>query len=314
MNIAILGGTGKEGAGLAMRWAQAGHAIVIGSRDAERARAKAAELCAREPDARRSPASRNAEAARRRDRGAGAARQRPRAPPCPRRARACRGKVVVSTVVPLTFGGRPALHAARRSAPAPRKCRSCSAGGAGGGRVPPHRRARAGRHRARRSSAICCSAAGRRRQGDVSELGRSHGAARRSTWARSPTPDRSRASPRCSPRSTGATSSRTPASRSPGSRAIDRGAAFRRATRRARGRSPPGRAPARRDRGARWRASAGAGSAWLATAAFSSVTCAKSRWLASATAQDHQRELGGQQQRRRRCASRARAAPSCVTL
>ena len=34
MNVAILGGTGKEGAGLASRWAQAGHAIIIGSRDA----------------------------------------------------------------------------------------------------------------------------------------------------------------------------------------------------------------------------------------------------------------------------------------
>ena len=33
MNIAILGGTGKEGAGLALRWAQVGHAIIIGSRD-----------------------------------------------------------------------------------------------------------------------------------------------------------------------------------------------------------------------------------------------------------------------------------------
>src|SRR5437667_10821451 len=43
-NIAILGGTGKEGAGLATRWALAGHSIIIGSRDAERARAKAIEL------------------------------------------------------------------------------------------------------------------------------------------------------------------------------------------------------------------------------------------------------------------------------
>jgi predicted dinucleotide-binding enzyme len=33
MNIAILGGTGKEGAGLAARWAAAGHSIIIGSRD-----------------------------------------------------------------------------------------------------------------------------------------------------------------------------------------------------------------------------------------------------------------------------------------
>ena len=43
MNIAILGGTGKEGAGLARRWALAGHSIIIGSRDRERAKAKAAE-------------------------------------------------------------------------------------------------------------------------------------------------------------------------------------------------------------------------------------------------------------------------------
>ena len=44
MNIAILGGTGKEGAGLALRWARVGHSIIIGSRDAERARTKATEL------------------------------------------------------------------------------------------------------------------------------------------------------------------------------------------------------------------------------------------------------------------------------
>src|SRR2546425_680299 len=44
MNIAILGGTGKEGAGLATRWALVGHSIIIGSRDPERAKAKADEL------------------------------------------------------------------------------------------------------------------------------------------------------------------------------------------------------------------------------------------------------------------------------
>ncbi|MCA9677527.1 MAG: NAD(P)-binding domain-containing protein, partial [Myxococcales bacterium] len=37
MRIGILGGTGKEGRGLAMRWARAGHHVVIGSRDPERA-------------------------------------------------------------------------------------------------------------------------------------------------------------------------------------------------------------------------------------------------------------------------------------
>lgn len=44
MRIGIIGGTGKEGRGMALRWASAGHEVVIGSRDAERARACAAEL------------------------------------------------------------------------------------------------------------------------------------------------------------------------------------------------------------------------------------------------------------------------------
>jgi len=42
--IAVLGGTGKEGSGLAFRWARAGFAVIIGSRDAGRAAAAAAEL------------------------------------------------------------------------------------------------------------------------------------------------------------------------------------------------------------------------------------------------------------------------------
>ncbi len=44
MTIAILGGTGKEGSGLAMRWALSGYPVVIGSRDVARAQARAAEL------------------------------------------------------------------------------------------------------------------------------------------------------------------------------------------------------------------------------------------------------------------------------
>jgi NADPH-dependent F420 reductase len=44
MKIAIVGGTGKEGGGLAQRWKRAGHNVVIGSRDADRARARGAEL------------------------------------------------------------------------------------------------------------------------------------------------------------------------------------------------------------------------------------------------------------------------------
>jgi NADPH-dependent F420 reductase len=46
MRIAVLGGTGKEGRGLALRWAKAGHDVVLGSRDAERAKAKAEEVSA----------------------------------------------------------------------------------------------------------------------------------------------------------------------------------------------------------------------------------------------------------------------------
>ena len=44
LTLAILGGTGKEGSGLAFRWAHAGYAVVIGSRDAARARSAAAAL------------------------------------------------------------------------------------------------------------------------------------------------------------------------------------------------------------------------------------------------------------------------------
>lgn len=49
--IAVLGGTGKEGGGLAFRWAHAGYSVVIGSRTAERARASAAEIKAALPAA-----------------------------------------------------------------------------------------------------------------------------------------------------------------------------------------------------------------------------------------------------------------------
>jgi hypothetical protein len=42
--IAILGGTGAEGSGLAMRWAKAGHRVIIGSRNATKASSAADEL------------------------------------------------------------------------------------------------------------------------------------------------------------------------------------------------------------------------------------------------------------------------------
>ena len=44
ISIAVLGGTGKEGSGLAYRWALKGHTVTLGSRDAGKAIAAAAEL------------------------------------------------------------------------------------------------------------------------------------------------------------------------------------------------------------------------------------------------------------------------------
>jgi hypothetical protein len=51
MTIAILGGTGPQGRGLALRFARAGLDVVIGSRDAARASATANELAAKIPAA-----------------------------------------------------------------------------------------------------------------------------------------------------------------------------------------------------------------------------------------------------------------------
>ncbi len=104
MKIAILGGTGKEGAGLATRWALGGHSIIIGSRDAERAKTKAAELRERTGKIPIIGHS-NVEAAELGEvvvlalPAAGLANTLPECAP------GCRGKVVVSTVVSLTFGG-----------------------------------------------------------------------------------------------------------------------------------------------------------------------------------------------------------------
>ena len=104
MNIAIIGGTGKEGAGLGARWALAGHSIIIGSRDEERAKTKAAEM--REKTKKLTIIGHsNLDAARLGEVVVLAlpaigldATLRPL-------VEACQGKVVVSTVVPLTFGG-----------------------------------------------------------------------------------------------------------------------------------------------------------------------------------------------------------------
>jgi NADPH-dependent F420 reductase len=43
-SICVIGGTGAEGSGLALRWAHAGHRVTIGSRDLTKAQAAAQEL------------------------------------------------------------------------------------------------------------------------------------------------------------------------------------------------------------------------------------------------------------------------------
>jgi len=60
--IAIVGGTGPEGSGLALRWARAGETILIGSRDAERAASCAAEIARRVGPAARVRGAENAAA------------------------------------------------------------------------------------------------------------------------------------------------------------------------------------------------------------------------------------------------------------
>lgn len=50
--IAVLGGTGQEGGGLALRWARAGHHVIVGSRDGAKAAAAAADMKARLGEAR----------------------------------------------------------------------------------------------------------------------------------------------------------------------------------------------------------------------------------------------------------------------
>jgi NADPH-dependent F420 reductase len=64
--VAVIGGTGDEGTGLAARWAKAGIEVIIGSRDADRAAEAAVQIAERVPGAKISGAE-NAEAASRSD-------------------------------------------------------------------------------------------------------------------------------------------------------------------------------------------------------------------------------------------------------
>src|SRR4029450_1555743 len=118
MNIAILGGTGKEGAGLAARWALADHSIIIGSRDGGRGRGKGAGGGRGAPK-RSTPSAERREATRKMtiagESNAEAARQgsvivialpaQGLAATLPEVRDGCRGKAGISTGVPRTSGG-----------------------------------------------------------------------------------------------------------------------------------------------------------------------------------------------------------------
>ena len=99
--LAVLGGTGSEGSALALRWANAGYPVVIGSRNAE----KAAQVCA-QINARLGRAAALARQLSRRRRGRAdrrADRSLRRAAQHGRRSARCssHGKILIDTTVPL---------------------------------------------------------------------------------------------------------------------------------------------------------------------------------------------------------------------
>jgi len=98
--IAIIGGTGDLGGGLAWRWARAGYPIVIGSRSAEKGAAAAAELSASLPAASVTGTG-NAEAARAGDVVVVTVPFAHQTPTLEAIAGECGGKIVVDTTVPL---------------------------------------------------------------------------------------------------------------------------------------------------------------------------------------------------------------------
>jgi 8-hydroxy-5-deazaflavin:NADPH oxidoreductase len=111
MKIAFIGGTGDEGMGLAFRFAGAGHDCIIGSRSSERAEASAAELREKQAGLPVSGAE-NGDAAKAADVVVVTTPYAAQAPTLPPLAGACAGKIVVSTVVPMSFeGSTPSLLA-----------------------------------------------------------------------------------------------------------------------------------------------------------------------------------------------------------
>ncbi len=120
--IAVVGGTGPQGRGLAYRFARHGYAVTLGSRSAQRAEAAAGELRERLPEAELSGAT-NADAAREADVVVLAVPYDGHDELVASLADALDGKVVVSCVNPLGFDkqgpyGLPLERSAAESAAA----------------------------------------------------------------------------------------------------------------------------------------------------------------------------------------------------
>ncbi len=98
MRLAFVGGTGPLGRGLGLRLARAGHEVILGSRDALRAKEKAAQIGA--------AGAQNADACREGDLVFVTVPYDAQADTLPALADVCRDKIVVSTAVPLSFDER----------------------------------------------------------------------------------------------------------------------------------------------------------------------------------------------------------------
>jgi len=100
--IAVIGGTGAEGSGLAVRWAAAGYPVVIGSRSVEKAASVCAELAARLPAGSATlTGAANAEAAAAGDVVVLSVPYSGQEATLAQIAEACQGKVLITVGVPL---------------------------------------------------------------------------------------------------------------------------------------------------------------------------------------------------------------------
>jgi NADPH-dependent F420 reductase len=102
LTIAVIGGTGAEGSGLAQRWAAAGYTVIIGSRMAEKGETVAAELAASLPwDSATLTGTDNGSAAEQADVVVFSVPYSAQAATLEQIKDHCDGKVLISVVVPL---------------------------------------------------------------------------------------------------------------------------------------------------------------------------------------------------------------------